>query len=56
MIKFFFLLPIIMCGIWWYILNSKGFSAKEGIKGFAYILSFNAIIIAFFLVMLVVTA
>lgn len=55
MIRLFFLLPLIMCGIWWAYLNSKGFSAKDGIKGFGYILAFNIIILAFFIMMIFVT-
>ena len=55
MIRLFFLLPILMCAIWWAYLNQKGFKAKDGIKGFVYILSFNAIILGFFLLMLYIT-
>ncbi|WP_206483785.1 hypothetical protein [Thalassotalea sp. G2M2-11] len=55
MIRFFFLLPLIMCAIWWSYLNSKGFTAKQGLKGFLYIFAFNAIIIGFFVIMLFVT-
>ncbi|WP_448211435.1 hypothetical protein [Colwellia sp. MEBiC06753] len=55
MIRLFFLLPIIMCGIWWYYLNLKGFQAKDGIKGFAYILTLNGIILGFLLVMMYIT-
>ncbi|NMP32177.1 hypothetical protein HII17_11405 [Thalassotalea sp. M1531] len=55
MIRLFFLLPILMCGFWWFYLEQKGFKAKDGIKGFAYILAFNAIILGFFLIMLYVT-
>jgi hypothetical protein len=44
-----------MCAIWWYYLNIKGFTVKEGAKGFAYILGFNAVIIGFFILMLYVT-
>jgi len=55
MIKLFFLLPILMCSIWWWYLNNRGFTVKEGLRGFVYIVSFNAIIIGFFIVMLFVT-
>lgn len=55
MIRFFFLLPIIMCAIWWGYLNSKGFTVKDGKKGFFYILAFNAIIIGFFILMMFLT-
>jgi len=55
MIKFFFLVPILMSAIWWWFLDSKGYTLKQGLKGFAYIIAFNAIIIAFFILMLFVT-
>jgi hypothetical protein len=55
MIKLFFLLPIIMCAIWWWYLNDKGYSLKEGLKGFIYIISFNTILILFLVMMIWVT-
>ena len=55
MIKYLFLLPIIMCLIWWKYLDSKGFGIKDGIKGFSYILIFNTAIISFFVMMIFVT-
>ena len=55
MIRLFFLLPIIMCAIWWWFLNAKGYSVKDGLKGFMYILAFNAVVIVFFVVMIFVT-
>ena len=55
MIKLFFLLPIIMCAIWSWYLNNRGYSLKEGLKGFAFILALNSIIIAFFVMMIYIT-
>ncbi|MEW6982333.1 hypothetical protein AAD001_06755 [Colwelliaceae bacterium 6471] len=55
MIKLFFLLPIVMCAIWWWYLNDRGYTIKEGLKGFAYIFAFNGIIVAFFVLMLFIT-
>jgi hypothetical protein len=55
MIKLLFLLPIIMCLFWWQYLKAKGCSIKDGVKGFAYIIGFNAVLIVFFVVMLFVT-
>jgi hypothetical protein len=55
MIKLFFLLPILMCLIWWRYLKARGCNVKDGLKGFVYIISFNAIIIGFFTTMVVVT-
>jgi hypothetical protein len=55
MIKFFFLLPIIMCAIWTWYLDAHNYSLKQGIKGFAYILAFNTILIGFFVMMIYIT-
>jgi hypothetical protein len=55
MIKLFFLLPIIMCVIWYWYLNNHGYSLKDGLKGFAFILTFNSIIIGFFVMMIYLT-
>jgi len=55
MIKFFFLIPIIMCAIWAWYLDAHDYSLKQGIKGFSYIFAFNAIIIGFFVMMIYVT-
>lgn len=55
MIKFFFLMPIIMCAIWTWYLNAHNYNLKQGIKGFTYILAFNTIIIGFFVMMIYVT-
>ena len=55
MIKLFFLLPILMCAIWWWYLNNHGYTLKEGLKGFIYILSFNTVIVLFFVTMIYIT-
>jgi len=55
MIKLFFLLPLFMCAIWWWYLNNHGYSVKDGIKGFIYILSFNTVIVLFFAMMIYIT-
>ena len=55
MIRLFFLLPIIMCAIWALYLYGKGYRLKDGMKGFIHILIFNAVIISFFVVMILVT-
>jgi len=44
-----------MCAIWWFYLDAKGYTVKEGIRGFIYIFAFNAVIIGFFTLMLYVT-
>jgi len=55
MIKLFFLLPLLMCSLWWWYIDAKGYSVKESWKGFAYILAFNSVIILFFILMLFIT-
>lgn len=55
MIRLFILVPIIMCVFWWAYLRAKGFGIKDGVTGFKYIISFNAIIIAFFILMIWLT-
>ena len=55
MIRLFFLLPIIMCLFWWKYLDAKGFTVKDGVKGFAYIITLNAVLIGFLIMMVFVT-
>lgn len=55
MIRLFFLLPIIMCALWAIYLHGKGYTMREGMKGFHHILIFNAVIIGFFIIMILVT-
>lgn len=55
MIKLFFLLPLLMCAVWWWYINSKGYSVKQAWKGFAYIIGFNVVVILFFTLMLFLT-
>lgn len=55
MIRLLFLLPLLMCGIWWWYLKNNGYSVKDGLKGFSYILAFNTIVIGFFVMMIYVT-
>ena len=55
MIRLFFLLPLLMCALWSIYLYAKGYSLKDGMKGFQKIFIFNAVIIAFFVLMIVIT-
>ncbi len=55
MIKFFFLIPLLMGSLWWWFLQSKGYTLKQGLKGFYYIIAFNLVIISFFVLMLYIT-
>jgi hypothetical protein len=54
-IRLFFLLPITMCAIWWWYLNRRGYSLKEGFRGFMYIFAFNAFVLLFFVMMMWLT-
>lgn len=55
MIKFLFLIPVVLCGIWFFILKSGGYSIEQGKKGFIYILMFSAAIALFYAMMMWVT-
>lgn len=55
MIRLFFLIPLIMCAIWYWYLKSNDYTVKQGLKGFGYIFAFNGVIIAFFVLMLYLT-
>ncbi|MBO9489442.1 hypothetical protein J7384_03610 [Endozoicomonas sp. G2_1] len=55
MIKLFFLMPIVTCLIWWAYLTLRGYTLKQGTKGFVHILIFNAVIISFLVLMIFVT-
>lgn len=44
MIKLLFLVPLVMCAAWYWYLQQHGWSVKQGRKGFAYIIGFNAAI------------
>ncbi|WP_240223707.1 hypothetical protein [Rheinheimera hassiensis] len=41
MIKLFFLMPILMCALWYWYLKQYGWTIRQGKKGFAYIIAFN---------------
>ena len=41
MIKLLYLIPLLMCVAWFWYLQQRGFSIKQGIKGFGYIIGFN---------------
>lgn len=38
MIRFLFLIPLVLGLLWWLYLSANGFSLKQGRKGFLYIL------------------
>lgn len=55
MFRLLFLLPIILCLVWYFFLKKNGVPIKQGKKGFIYILSFSALILVFFVLMIQVT-
>ena len=55
LMRLFFILPIIMCVVWLWYLQKNNYTAKQGIKGFAYIFAFNLILIGFFSLMIYIT-
>jgi len=54
-IKLFVLLPLIMCAIWGWYLQDRGYTLKQGLIGFVYIILLNVVIIAFFAMMIYIT-
>ncbi len=56
LLRLFFIVPIIMCLIWTWYLKKHNYTAKQGLKGFAYIFAFNGIIIGFFSLMIYITS
>ena len=55
LLRLFFILPIIMCAIWWWYLTKHNYTAKQGLKGFLYIIAFNLILVGFFTLMIYIT-
>ncbi len=51
MIARMFLLPLILCLLWYLYLRANGYSLKQGQQGFTYILSLSGILLAFMLLM-----
>ena len=55
MIRLMFLLPIVLCLLWFFFLKKNNLSLKQGKKGFLYILGFSSLILGFFTLMIFVT-
>lgn len=51
MIKLAFLLPLLLCFIWWQYLSKNGWTLEQGKKGFYYIIGLSSVIAGFFLLM-----
>ncbi|CAB0150384.1 hypothetical protein PSI9734_00935 [Pseudidiomarina piscicola] len=44
MIRFLFLIPLVLCLLWWVYLNVNGYTFKQGRKGYVTILIVSAFI------------
>lgn len=55
MIRLMFLLPIVLCFLWFIFLKQNNLDLKQGKKGFLYILGFSGFILGFFTLMIFVT-
>ena len=44
MIKLLFVIPLLMCVIWYLYLQQNNWTLAQGKKGFLYIISFNLVI------------
>lgn len=55
MFRLLFLMPIILCLIWYFFLKQNKIPIKQGKKGFIYILVFSAMVLGFFILMMQVT-
>ncbi len=44
MVKLLFLIPLVMCLLWYFYLQQNNWSLTQGKKGFIYIISFNLVI------------
>ncbi|WP_198674989.1 hypothetical protein [Aliidiomarina taiwanensis] len=51
MIRMLFLIPLLLCLIWIFYLQSRGYSLRQGKQGFVYILIFSSVIAAFYSLM-----
>ncbi|TMO05295.1 hypothetical protein CWB60_13525 [Pseudoalteromonas sp. S327] len=52
MFRVLFLLPILLCFLWFLFLRHYGVPIKQGKKGFLYILAFSAFILGFFVLIM----
>ncbi len=55
MLRMLFLLPLILCLLWFSYLRMNNWTLVQGKQGFIYILSFSGAIAAFFTLMLFLT-
>jgi hypothetical protein len=55
MFKFLFLIPVVLCALWYGYLSSRGYSVAQGKQGFVYIMVISTVIIVFFTLALIFT-
>ncbi|MFC0120323.1 hypothetical protein [Pseudoalteromonas xiamenensis] len=55
MFRLLFLMPIILCVIWYLFLRHYGVPIQKGRKGFVYILIFSTFVLGFLILMMHVT-
>lgn len=55
MIRFLFLVPLVLGLIWWLYLQANGFTLKQGRKGFVYILIVSVFIALIYTLLLWLT-
>ncbi|MDF2178249.1 hypothetical protein P2G88_08285 [Aliiglaciecola sp. CAU 1673] len=55
MLRLLFLIPAVLCLIWYFYLRHNGYTMAQGRQGFIYILVFSAVIAGFYTLMLWLT-
>mgnify|MGYP003724279429 FL=1 len=55
MIRYFFLIPLLLSLLWLLYLKTNGWTIKQGYKGFVYIAVISAVIAAFYTAMMFLT-
>lgn len=55
MFRVLFLIPIILCIVWYLFLRQNQIPIKKGRKGFVYILAMSTLVLGFFIIMMHLT-
>lgn len=55
MIRYFFLIPLLLSLLWLLYLKTNDWTIKQGYKGFVYIAVISAVIAAFYTAMMFIT-
>ncbi len=51
MIRLVFLLPLLLCYLWWLYLRKNGWTIEQGKQGFFYIIGLSGVIGGFYFLM-----